>query len=74
MTLEGPSLPMEDALTYARLGWRVLPVHSIRPDGTCSCGGRSEKCAKKADENRGKYPRIKGWQTLATTKEKIIAD
>lgn len=28
----------KEALTYARRGQPVLPVHSVNPDGTCTCG------------------------------------
>jgi hypothetical protein len=37
------------ALAYARLGWLVLPLHNVMPDGRCSCGG--EGCKP------GKHPR-----------------
>lgn len=38
------------ALEYAARGWRVLPGHIVRKDGSCSC--RKESCARK-----GKHPR-----------------
>ena len=25
------------ALDYAKRGWRVIPIHWVRKDGTCSC-------------------------------------
>jgi putative DNA primase/helicase len=38
------------ALEYAEHGWKVFPVHTARPDGTCSCN--------KTECNRiGKHPR-----------------
>jgi len=40
---------------YVRwFGWRVLPVHYVRPDGTCSC--RRAHC-----ESIGKHPVRMGW-------------
>lgn len=49
-----PLSPMgQAALRYARdLGWRVLPLHWIRSDGTCSCEG---DCGRSA----GKHPRVR---------------
>ncbi len=37
------------ALAYARKGWRVFPLHSISPAGTCTCG-------QSACRNPGKHP------------------
>src|ERR1039457_2404284 len=49
------------ALTYARQGWRVFPLHGA-DDGKCSC--------KKVDcGSKGKHPRIMQWQMNATTAE-----
>lgn len=54
------------ALTYARQGWRVLPVHSVE-DGRCSC--KKVDCGK-----RGKHPRIREWQKSASSEaDKIRA-
>ncbi len=39
------------ALSYARLGWHVLPLHGVR-DGRCTCG--KPDCGKST----GKHPRI----------------
>jgi putative DNA primase/helicase len=47
------------ALAYARRGWRIFPLHSIR-DGRCTCG---RDCGKSA----GKHPRVKGGFKVATT-------
>lgn len=41
------------------LGWSVLPVHTIFPNGTCSC--RRPDCP-----HPGKHPAIRDWQRLAT--------
>lgn len=40
---------LEHAQNYAVRGWRVLPLHWIKEDGSCSCGKRS--C-----ESPGKHP------------------
>lgn len=64
-TTGGDSL-LGAALQCAGRGWRVLPLHSVRPDGAggtaCSCG--RPNCTGK---NRGKHPRIKEWQKQAST-------
>ena len=54
---------LEAALNYSVLGWRVHPLHNIRPDGTCSCGKPNNAPGHKA----GKHPRISSWQDNATT-------
>jgi len=56
---------LESALDYGRRGWRVVPLHHIRPDGTCSCG---EDCKK----SKGKHPRPLDWQHAATADAKQI--
>ncbi len=48
------------ALEYARRGWHVFPLHSIRADGTCSCG--RPDCDKP-----GKHPCIPDWTKRALT-------
>ena len=48
------------ALSYAGRGWCVLPTHSIRPDGRCSCEGM-RGCKP------GKHPRIRDWVNRATS-------
>jgi hypothetical protein len=37
---------LDAALAYAGLGWRVLPIQGVRPDGTCTC--KNAKCASPA--------------------------
>lgn len=49
------------ALEYAALGLRVLPLHSIGPDGRCSCPGNI--CGPN---HRGKHPRIEDWPSMAS--------
>jgi hypothetical protein len=44
----------EAAITYARNGWNVIPLHTPQGDNTCSCGESGCKI--------GKHPRLlKGW-------------
>ena len=49
------------ALTYAKQGWRVLPLHRTQ-DGRCSCDDAGCRSS-------GKHPRIGQWQDAATTEE-----
>jgi hypothetical protein len=56
------------ALTYAKRGWRILPVHSVRNE-RCSCG--RFPCGED-NKNAGKHPRIVGWVKRATTSRKEI--
>jgi hypothetical protein len=55
---------LEAALSYARKGRRVVPLHHVDEDGRCSCGGCSTP---------GKHPRVGNeWQHKATTDEAMI--
>ena len=56
---------LEHALEYAALGMRVLPLHRIMPDGTCSCGLAG--CASP-----GKHPMTRTGVKSATTDEAMI--
>jgi hypothetical protein len=53
------------ALSYARHGCGVFPVHCIENDGECSCG-------KLACSSAGKHPMFFGWQGSATTDLAVI--
>src|SRR5438309_337664 len=53
------------ALTYARNGWRVFPLHSLQASG-CSCG-------QPACSNAGKHPRIVNWQQEASNNPVTVA-
>lgn len=57
------------AWSYAEMGWRVLPVHSIREDGTCTCQSSwMPPCASP-----GKEPIHSDWPNAATTDKNQIA-
>ncbi len=64
---DGPLL--KHALAYARLGWRVFPLHSPTPgyDHPCSCG-------KKDCSNVGKHPRTEHGLNDASDGASIIRD
>jgi putative DNA primase/helicase len=54
------------ALLYAKWGLRVIPLHTIE-DGACTC------LMGKDCEHKGKHPRIKQWEQLASSDELQIA-
>ena len=57
MTFNTKSLP-EAALDYAKSGFRVLPLYSIK-NGKCTCG--------KNHPRPGKHPRtLRGWKDATT--------
>jgi len=60
-----PALLVNAALAYGRRRWRVLPVHTIRSDGRCTCG-------RPACDSPGKHPKLKDWPKLATTEAAAI--
>ena len=54
------SAGLDHARHYASaLGWHVLPLYEVGPDGRCTCGDADCGAA-------GKHPRIRGWQHEAT--------
>src|SRR5215218_9802246 len=56
---------LEYALKYAQKGWRVIPLHTPKDNGGCSC---NKDCGK----NNGKHPRtMKGLKDATTDAEKI---
>jgi Bifunctional DNA primase/polymerase, N-terminal len=57
--------PLSCAIAYARHGIKVFPIYEIEADRQCSCG-------KLECPSGGKHPRLKDWQTLATTDEDQI--
>lgn len=54
------SVLCEAAVSYARRGWRVVPVRWMTPEGTCSCE-RGDECASP-----GKHPVHQKWQEVGT--------
>ena len=61
------SLLLRAAIEYASLGLRVIPLHNVLPDGSCSC----RRC-DPASGRRGKHPRQMGWQRSATRDPETI--
>src|SRR2546428_2118695 len=65
---ELPDTSLRDAaLEYAQRGWHVVPLYSIRDDGTCDCG--REDCSSP-----GKHPRTPHGQDAATPEPAQIRD
>lgn len=50
---------------YAKLGWKMIPLHAAI-NGVCTCRLGSECKAP------GKHPRPRGWQTIATDNLKTV--
>jgi hypothetical protein len=68
-----PSLPLQTgpgdvALSYARRGWAVFPLHNPDERGVCSCG----KGAACPADRTGKHPRTLNGLTDATTDERQV--
>jgi hypothetical protein len=55
------------AQAYAALGYPVMPMHTPRPGGGCTCG------AGPACSEAGKHPRLTGWTRLAATDSPTVA-
>lgn len=53
---------------YAAYGWRLVPLHSLKPDGHCTCN-RGEQCGVGG---RGKHPRVTEWQKKASCEAATI--
>lgn len=58
---------LDAALSYARKGWAVLPLHYLKTNNTCSCG-------KPDCTSPGKHPASANGTKDATTDEAIIRD
>jgi putative DNA primase/helicase len=50
-------------LLAERFGWRVIPLHAVRPGGSCTCEPRRDG---KPCRTPGKHPRVSDWTDLAT--------
>src|SRR5262249_1068395 len=59
------------ALRYAKRGFRVFPVHSVR-NGVCTCQPRRDREGKGPCEHPGKHPRFSNWQERATCDPTVI--
>jgi hypothetical protein len=55
------------APVYAALGFPVVPMHTPRPGGGCSCADAS--CS-----DPGKHPRLAGWQRLAPADPVVVGE
>ena len=55
------------APVYAALGFSVVPMHTARPGGRCSC--RDQACP-----DPGKHPRLRGWQRLAAADPAVVGE
>jgi hypothetical protein len=55
------------AQVYAALGFPLVPMHSVRPDGTCTC-------PDLACSDPGKHPRLAGWKRLASTDPAVVGE
>lgn len=65
--------PLDYALSYARLGWAVLPVWSVTPEGKCRCGRSDSDPGHKV----GKHPHSQlapHGHLDATTDEQTLRD
>jgi Bifunctional DNA primase/polymerase, N-terminal len=55
------------AAVYAALGFPVIPMHTARPGGGCSC-------ADPACSGPGKHPRLHGWPRLAAVDVAVVGE
>jgi hypothetical protein len=55
------------ARVYAAVGFGVVPMHTARADGRCSC-------ADPACPDPGKHPRLRGWQRLAAVDPAVVGE
>jgi Bifunctional DNA primase/polymerase, N-terminal len=55
------------APVYAALGFPVVPMHTARPGGSCSC-------PDQACPDPGKHPRLRSWQRLASTDLAVVGE
>jgi hypothetical protein len=55
------------AQAYAALGYPVVPMHTARPGGRCSC-------PDQACPDPGKHPRLRDWQRLAAVDPAVAGE
>jgi hypothetical protein len=60
-----PVSKLDWALYYVRHSIRVMPLHHVQKNDTCSC---EKDCGSSA----GKHPRLTNWKELASTDERMI--
>lgn len=58
---------LEAALSYARRGWRVIPLQNLTAAGVCTCQSWRDSKAMGPCPTPGKHPRFAGWKDQATT-------
>lgn len=61
-----PNEMFRDVARLAALGWKIVKLYGVRPDGTCTCS--TPGC-----RNTGKHPSGADWQHRATSDENVIA-
>lgn len=54
-----------------RFGWKVVPLHNVREDRTCTCEPRRDG---KECTSQGKHPRVHGWTEAATNDVATVAE
>ena len=65
---------LEAACLLARSGLLVTFIHSIGPDGKCSCGRADSAVKPCVERSWGKHPILLRWQKLATDDEQVLRD
>jgi hypothetical protein len=53
------------AAVYAALGYPVVPMYAVQPDGGCTC-------TDPACPDPGKHPRLAGWKRLASSDPIVV--
>lgn len=56
---------------YLKLGWKLVPLHHAREDGSCTCEPRPDG---KPCHSTGKHPRVKDWPSRALDSVGAVAE
>jgi hypothetical protein len=64
---------LKAASVYARMGWRVIPLHDV-VTGRCSCGEDHLKKDGTSNGSEGKHPRLSGWVRNASNDADTVAE